>query len=103
MSRQGGKGEAGKVASGQGGEGDAALREQLGRLLEWHEAHADFDAAVAVISPLMAKLAAITAAPSICARTRSGLTIVPASITCSTRGMRSCPLLSTSTSTTDAT
>jgi uncharacterized damage-inducible protein DinB len=26
---------------------EGALREQLGRLLDWHEAHADFDAAVA--------------------------------------------------------
>src|SRR5262249_25516248 len=57
----------------------------------------------AVISPLMVSPAAITAAPSNCALTRSGFTTTPASTTCSTRGMRIPPRPSSSTSTTDAT
>ena len=43
------------------------------------------------------------AAPSICARTRSGLTVAPQSTAMSMRGIVTTPLLSTATSTTAAT
>ena len=42
-------------------------------------------------------------APSICERTRSGLTMAPQSIAMSTRGIVSLPAASTATSTTEAT
>ncbi len=56
-----------------------------------------------VISPYLAMLSPITAAPSICERMRSGLAAKPQSIAVSTRGTASLPLSSTATSTTVAT
>src|SRR3954453_10119903 len=52
-----------------------------------------------VISPYFASERPITAAPSICERTRSGLTQKPQSTAVSTRGIEMLPLASTSPST----
>ena len=54
--------------------------------------------ALKVIAPDVAALTPMTHAPSICARTRSGLIVAPQSIAISTRGMVIAPLASTETS-----
>ena len=42
--------KATRVAAGGGGN-DQALREQLGKVLDWHEAHADWKQALAGLDP----------------------------------------------------